>query len=230
MNTFCWNLKIILHKKYLFILETFFLSNVCKYSWLQSLQTRKVMAWVNNAEVYTWDEIMSRVRLEGCERNIMVMLSKARLETFLKEKGPKINCFALKLYTGASKLYSWASKFGEVMGAWAPRATLDPRVPALWFQVPSGGGNHLVLSLALYKVLSQVLPGLGEEGYPKPVQEYPLARTAVYPCPSQDRGNSCQTREWVLIYCRQYASWSHAGGPCLATIFNQTGYLGWNWA
>ena len=39
-----------------------------------------------NVEVCTQDEIMSRVRLEECERNIIFMLNKARLEIFLKNE------------------------------------------------------------------------------------------------------------------------------------------------
>ena len=30
----------------------------------------------------------------------------------IKNKGPEIHYFAVKLYTGASKIYSWASKSG----------------------------------------------------------------------------------------------------------------------
>ena len=36
-------------------------------------------------EVCTQDEIMSGVRLEECERNIILMLSEVRLEMFLKK-------------------------------------------------------------------------------------------------------------------------------------------------
>ena len=36
----------------------------------------------SNVEVWMKDKIMSRVRLEECERNIMFMQSKARLEIF----------------------------------------------------------------------------------------------------------------------------------------------------
>ena len=58
-------------------------------------------------------QIMSRGRLEECKKYIMFMPSEARLKDFyekLKNKGPKLHYFALKLFTGASKLYSWASK------------------------------------------------------------------------------------------------------------------------
>ena len=51
-------------------------------------------------------EIMSRVRLEECGNNIRFMPSEARPKFFLekyKNKGSKIHCLALKLYTGASK-------------------------------------------------------------------------------------------------------------------------------
>ena len=41
--------------------------------------------------------------LENCERNILFMPSKARLNIFLRKyNGPKIRCLALKLYTWAS--------------------------------------------------------------------------------------------------------------------------------
>ena len=43
---------------------------------------------------------MNRVRLEECERNTRFMPSETRLKIFGKNKGPKIHCFALKLYTG----------------------------------------------------------------------------------------------------------------------------------
>ena len=38
-----------------------------------------------NVEVCTWDEILSRVRLEKCERSIILMPSGARLEIILKK-------------------------------------------------------------------------------------------------------------------------------------------------
>ena len=59
---------------------------------------------------------MSIVRLDECERNRRFMPSEARQKNFdkIKNKGPKIHSFALKLYTGASK-------FGG-QGAPGPRA------------------------------------------------------------------------------------------------------------
>ena len=66
-------------------------------------------------------------RLEECERNIIFMPSEVRLEIFfnkIKNKGPEIHYFALKLYAGASKLCSWASKSGG-WGDMGPQAPLD---------------------------------------------------------------------------------------------------------
>ena len=50
---------------------------------------------------------MNRVRLGECERNFFEKI---------KDKGPKIHYFALKLYTRVSKLHSWASKSGGRKG------------------------------------------------------------------------------------------------------------------
>ena len=44
---------------------------------------------------------MSRVRIEECDRKIIFMPNKNFLKKY--KKGPKIHCFALKMYTGASK-------------------------------------------------------------------------------------------------------------------------------
>ena len=47
------------------------------------------------------NEIMSKLRLEECERRILFMPSEARLEIFLKKyekKGPKIHCLAIKRF------------------------------------------------------------------------------------------------------------------------------------
>ena len=61
--------------------------------------------------VFATFTVMSRVRLGQCERNIIFILSKRGWNFFeKKKKGPKNHYFALKLCTGASKLYSWASK------------------------------------------------------------------------------------------------------------------------
>ena len=50
------------------------------------------------------------------------MPSKARLEIFLKniKKGPKIDCLALKLYTGPPNCITGASKSGGQGGAGPP--------------------------------------------------------------------------------------------------------------
>ena len=53
------------------------------------------------------------------------MPSKVRLEIFwkkYKKKGPKINCLALKLYTGPPNCITGASKSGGQGGARAPGA------------------------------------------------------------------------------------------------------------
>ena len=52
------------------------------------------------------------------------MLSKARLEIFLKKykKGPKIHCLALKLYTGPPNCITGASKSGGQGGTRVPGA------------------------------------------------------------------------------------------------------------
>ena len=65
-------------------------------------------------------EIMSRVRLEQCERNRKFMPSEARLKKFEKNIGPKIHSFAFKLYTGASK--------SGGRGGGPPRPPPDPLV------------------------------------------------------------------------------------------------------
>ena len=52
------------------------------------------------------NEIMSRARPKEWERRIIFTPSEARLKKFFEKiynKGPKIHCLALKLYTGASK-------------------------------------------------------------------------------------------------------------------------------
>ena len=79
-----------------------------------------------NVEVCTLDEIMRRVRLGNVKKynynNIYAERSKAgKFCEKIKKKGPKIHYFVLKLYTRASKLYSWASKSGGEGGPGPPR-------------------------------------------------------------------------------------------------------------
>ena len=76
---------------------------------------------------------MSRVRLGECERKIIFMPSKVRLDIFwkkLKIRVLNIHYFALKLYTGASKLYSWTSKSGsQGVGPWGPPDPPSGKLP-----------------------------------------------------------------------------------------------------
>ena len=85
--------------------------------WVQSI-------WCRSIHIRKWNiyEILSRVRLEECERKFHAKRSEA--ENFLKKynKCSKIHCFALKLYTGASKS-------GDQGGAWAPGPPGPPPDP-----------------------------------------------------------------------------------------------------
>ena len=64
----------------------------------------------------------------GRKYNIHAKQSKAgKCFEKITNKGPKIHYFALKLYTGASKLYSWAFKFVG-SGTWSPGTSLDQLV------------------------------------------------------------------------------------------------------
>ena len=80
-----------------------------------------------NVEVCTLDKIMRRVRLGNVKKynysNIYAKRSEAgKFCEKIKNKGPNIHYFVLKLYTRASKLYSWASKSGGRGGGRAPGA------------------------------------------------------------------------------------------------------------
>ena len=112
---------------------------------------RQERLWAESimVEVCTQEnEIISRVRLEECERNTRFMPSKARLKIFLKKykiRALKFIVFALKLYTGASK-----SGVRGGPGPWASSPPLDPLV--LILVLVTVGVNELLVDLGAPRV------------------------------------------------------------------------------